>query len=557
VTALELQVQADARAPGRVRAELRRWLADREWPEEEGEDLVLAVSEAVSNSAEHAYGTERSAPEHDALVAVVVTELPDADRRRARAVVDDFGVWRATSSDKGFRGHGLPLIGTLMDSYDVDHRSTGTRVTIVSPPVTALAENGAGPAPRGLAERSAEERLRWLEAVSDTGLADLTVDQLLDELLEKVRELMGVDTAAVLLLDQSRQFLLATVAKGIEEEVHQGVRIPLGRGFAGRIAEGRHWVAIEQVDHSNVFNPILAEKGISSLLGVPLVAGGTVLGVLHVGTLTRRRFGEQDAELLQMVADRAAMATQSRMSQAERAAAAAMRRSLLPAQLPVVAGFAFASRYVAGDDGDVGGDWYDVFTLPSGAVCVVVGDVVGHGLAAAHSMSQVRSVLRATALRTQDPAEVLADVDAHVRHFQPQTMATVLFGVIDPGTDVLRMSSAGHPPPVLALPRDETAVLKVDADLPLGVELGHSRHTVEVTLPPGAVLCLYSDGLVERRGVLIDDNIERLRKAVAPRSPQSVCVDVMRRLVGVETPRDDVAVLVLQRLPDDEPTTTG
>jgi len=79
VTALELQVQADAKAPGRVRAELRRWLAEHEWPEEEGEDLVLAVSEAVSNSAEHAYRTERSAPEHDALVAVVVMELLDAD----------------------------------------------------------------------------------------------------------------------------------------------------------------------------------------------------------------------------------------------------------------------------------------------------------------------------------------------------------------------------------------------------------------------------------------------------------------------------------------------
>jgi len=216
VTALELQVQADARAPGRVRLALRRWLAERHWPEDESDDLVLAVSEAVSNSAEHAYGTDRSWPEQEALVAVVVTELPGTDGRRARAVVDDFGVWRASPSDKGFRGHGLPLIGTLMDSYDVDHRSTGTRVTIVSPPVPTPAGHGA-PAPQDLPDRSAEERLRWLEAVSDTGLADLTVDQLLDELLEKVRELMAVDTAAVLLLDQSRQFLLATVAKGIEE----------------------------------------------------------------------------------------------------------------------------------------------------------------------------------------------------------------------------------------------------------------------------------------------------------------------------------------------------
>jgi serine phosphatase RsbU (regulator of sigma subunit) len=172
-------------------------------------------------------------------------------------------------------------------------------------------------------------------------------------------------------------------------------------------------------------------------------------------------------------------------------------------------------------------------------------------------MSQIRAVLRATTLRTEDPAEVLAGVDAHVRHFQPRTMATVICGIIDPTTELLRMSSAGHPPPILALPSDESAILKIDVDLPLGVELGHARHNLEVPLPPGAVLCLYSDGLVERRGVVIDDNIEKLRTTVLPRAPESVCVDVMRRLIGVETPRDDVAVLVVQRLAPDRPNAGG
>jgi phosphoserine phosphatase RsbU/P len=399
--------------------------------------------------------------------------------------------------------------------------------------------------------RSARKRSRWLQVVTDTALAQLTVDQLLDGLLEKVRELMAVDTAAVLLLDPSRQFLMATVARGIEEEVHQGVRIPLGRGFAGRIAGERHWVAIEQVDHNNVLNPILKEKGITSLLGVPLIAGGTVLGVLHVGTLTRRRFTERDAELLQMVADRVATATQSRLSQTERAAAAVMVRHLLPARLPEVAGFEFASRYVAGGDGDVGGDWYDVFTLPSGTVCLVVGDVVGHGLAAAQSMSQMRAVLRSTALRTEDPAEMLTRLDEHVRHFQPHTMATAVCALLNPSTDVLRMSSAGHPPPILATPHGPATTVSIPADLPLGVEPGHPRHNTDVPLPPGSVLCLYSDGLVERRGVVIDDNIEKLRNTVTAQPPESVCVEVMRRLVGFTSPEDDVAVLVARRLPSD------
>lgn len=405
-------------------------------------------------------------------------------------------------------------------------------------------------------ERSSEERLRWLEIVTDTGLAQLTVDRLLNELLDKVRELMAVDTAAVLLLDPSREFLIATVARGIEEEVHQGVRIPLGGGFAGRIAEERRWVAIEQVDHNNVLNPILREKGIVSLLGVPLVAGGTLLGVLHVGALTRRRFTEEDAELLQIVADRAAMATESRMSQAERAAAAVMQRHLLPARLPEVAGLEFASRYVAGGDGEVGGDWYDVFTLPSGAVCLVVGDVAGHGLAAAQSMSQIRAALRSTALRGEDPAEMLTRLDEYVRHFQPHTMATVLCALLAPSTNVLRVSSAGHPPPILADPDGRSTTLVIPADLPLGVAGGYPRNNTDVALSPGAVLCLYSDGLVERRNVVIDDNIEKLRKTVTAQGPESVCVDVMRQLIGYINPEDDVAVLVLRRLAPDQPATT-
>jgi len=403
---------------------------------------------------------------------------------------------------------------------------------------------------------SPEERLRWLEAVTDAGLAQLSVDRLLDELLDKVRELMAVDTVAVLLLDPSRLFLIATVARGIEEEVHQGVRIPLGRGFAGRIAQERHWVAIDHVDHRSVHNPILWEKGIASLLGVPLLAGGSVLGVLHVGTLAPRAFTEQDAQLLQIVADRVAIATQARMSQAERAAAAIMQRTLLPAQLPDVAGLEFAARYVPGDRGEVGGDWYDVFTLRSGAVCLVVGDVVGHGLDAAQAMGHIRAVLRATALCTEDPAELLTRLDEHVQYFQADTMATVLCGILSLSTTTLRASSAGHPPPVLAAPHASATILTIPVDLPLGVESGRPRHSITVPLPPGFVLCLYTDGLVERRGIVIDDNIEKLRQTVTAQAPEAVCIDVMRQLIGPTTPEDDVALLVARHLPSTQPSTT-
>ncbi|MDT7576450.1 MAG: hypothetical protein QOH17_2783 [Pseudonocardiales bacterium] len=395
-----------------------------------------------------------------------------------------------------------------------------------------------------------EERSRWLAVVTDAALAHLSVEHLLDELLAQVRKLLAVDTAAVLLLDPSRRYLLATAAHGIEEEVHQGVRIPLGQGFAGRIAQEKRWVSIEQVDHGNVLNPILREKGISSLLGVPLLAGGTVLGVLHVGTLSHRHFTGDDAALLQLVADRVAVAAQSRMSDAERTAAEVMRRHLLPAVLPQVDGLEFASRYVPGGEGAVGGDWYDVFTLPSGTVCLVVGDVVGHGLAAAQSMSEVRVALRAYALETEDPAELLTRLDQHVQHFQPRTMATVLCVMLTPGSDVARLSSAGHLPPVLVTAQAESSLVPLLPDLPVGVELGHPRRTLELDLSPGSVLCLYTDGLVERRNLVIDVNIDEVCRTVSPQSPESVCIDVMRKLVGTAVPDDDIAVLVVRRHPD-------
>lgn len=165
-----------------------------------------------------------------------------------------------------------------------------------------------------------EDRLRRIAQITDTTLAHLDVPDLLDELLDRVRALLDADTAAVLLLDPSSTYLVATAARGVEEEVRQGVRIPVGRGFAGRIAAERRPVIIDEVDHSNVLNPILREKDVRSLLGVPLVAEGGVMGVLHVGTLTPRRFTMDDADLLQTAADRIALVTRTRLSDLDRAA---------------------------------------------------------------------------------------------------------------------------------------------------------------------------------------------------------------------------------------------
>jgi len=157
-------------------------------------------------------------------------------------------------------------------------------------------------------ERQARARLEQLQIVTDAALSHLELEELLRELLSRIHEILATDTAAILMREEETEELVARAAVGLEEVVERGVRIPIGRGFAGRVAALRQPIVLEHVDHVNVLNPVLREKGIKSLLGVPLIVGDNVLGVLHVGTLEPRVFTEDDVELLQLVAARAALA---------------------------------------------------------------------------------------------------------------------------------------------------------------------------------------------------------------------------------------------------------
>jgi len=158
------------------------------------------------------------------------------------------------------------------------------------------------------AERSARVRLEQIQSITDAAISLLDLDELLAELINRIHDILEVDTVAVLLREEETDELVATAAVGIEEEVEQGVRIPIGGGFAGRVAATRAPVFLPDIDRAHVLNPILREKGIKSMLGVPLIARDDVVGVLHVGSLTPRHFGRNETELLQLVAERAAVA---------------------------------------------------------------------------------------------------------------------------------------------------------------------------------------------------------------------------------------------------------
>ncbi|HYK98453.1 MAG TPA: ATP-binding protein [Candidatus Acidoferrales bacterium] len=155
-----------------------------------------------------------------------------------------------------------------------------------------------------------DDQRRTLEAITEEALAYFDIDELFGAILGRVRDALHADTIAVLLLDPVENVLVARAAKGIEEEVERGVRIPVGRGFAGRVAAEGRPVILPDVDHADVLNPILREKGIRSLLGVPLRLAGRVTGVLHVGSLHPRDFSQSEARFLQIVADRLALAVE-------------------------------------------------------------------------------------------------------------------------------------------------------------------------------------------------------------------------------------------------------
>jgi phosphoserine phosphatase RsbU/P len=401
------------------------------------------------------------------------------------------------------------------------------------------AQVGPGPTP---------DTLRDIQSITDAEMSRLDDRDFLAELLDRVKDILQADTAAVLLLDFRSGQLVATAAAGLEEEVRQGVHIPVGQGFAGRIAAEQKPVILDHVDHTTVLNPILWQKGIRSLMGVPLMAGGRAIGVLHVGSLTPRQFTSQDAELLQLAADRAAAAVQSMERRADRVTVRVLQRSLVPSALPEVAGVELAARYIPGS-GVVGGDWYDVFTLPSGELCVVMGDVAGSGLRAAVIMGRMRSALRAYALETRDPAEVLDKLDRKMQHFEPGAMATVLYAVADPGLDRVHISLAGHFPPIVARPGEAAKLADIPPGMMIGLAPGARRKVTTLNVAPGTLLCFYTDGLVERPGELIDDGLARLCQAVTAAPPETACAAAMGAIVGREAARDDIALLMLRRQP--------
>jgi PAS domain S-box-containing protein len=225
-----------------------------------------------------------------------------------------------------------------------------------------------------------------------------------------------------------------------------------------------------------------------------------------------------------------------------------LQRSLLPERLPRIDGVDLAARYIpAGSGAAVGGDWYDAIELRDGRVAVVVGDVVGHGLRAAAAMGQMRNACRAYALVESSPADVVARLNRLVTTGGEDVMATVLYLVLDRETGEVVYTSAGHPPPLVVGP-DGAEFLDAGRSVPVGATESAVFREGSATLPEQATLFLYTDGLVERRDVGLDDRLAQLRAATSAVGGElaDICDQVLSGVLGTKAPSDDVALLAVR-----------
>ncbi|MFK4148416.1 SpoIIE family protein phosphatase [Streptomyces sp. NPDC004065] len=414
------------------------------------------------------------------------------------------------------------------------------------------------------------ERLALLAETTTRLTSTLDVDEALSRLVELVVPRLA-DWAVVDLITERDEVWRTSVvhAEGdtlVHREDLQGPMPPIPqespmplsralRGVASTLAGPQTYrqppdsgIAVEQ-------RRLFDVTGIHSAVIAPLRSTREVLGALTLGRAEQPGdFTPSDLPLLEDIARRAGLALDNaRLYQRQRKVAETMQNHLLP-QMPQVPGLQMTVRYLpAPDASQVGGDWYDAFTLPDGATALAIGDVVGHDLEAAAGMAQLRNMLRAYAWSQEEPPSRIVDrLDQAIMPITDVSMATLIFARLtraDDGKWQLSWTNAGHPPPLLVTRDGLASYLTEGHGMLLGTGTRLPRPDATVVLPPGSTLLLYTDGLIEAPGHNLDEGLNRLRQhaaALAHRFLPSFTDQLLRRVRPADY--DDIALLAV-RLP--------
>ncbi|MER8186412.1 SpoIIE family protein phosphatase [Kitasatospora sp. NPDC094015] len=438
---------------------------------------------------------------------------------------------------------------------------------------------------------AAEQRQRALEAAgaAQTRLALLneastrigttldlyrTAEELVEVVVPRFADFTTVDVLESVLagdeadpVPRDGSVLMRAIAVGeVDEEGRMaGAADPVGAAsrsamlYAQSLRSGRS-ILVPHVDeaalrrivaHPDRVQPSL-DAGVHSYLMVPLLARGTVLGGAEfIRSRNPDAFTTADVSLAEELAARAAVCIDNaRLYRRERDTALTLQRSLLPQDVHHTPGLEIASRYLPSSViSEVGGDWFDVVPLSGGRVALIVGDVMGHGIRAAATMGQLRTVARTLITLDLDPARVLRRLDDATGAIGEGQFATCVVVVFDPVERVCTAATAGHLPPVLSAPDGTTRLLELPPGVPLGVG-GVQFESTGFTLPEDGLLVLYTDGLVERRGQDLDEGMDLLCRTVEARSGslEETCDEVID-VLGAHNGQDDVAVIMAHARP--------
>lgn len=310
-------------------------------------------------------------------------------------------------------------------------------------------------------------------------------------------------------------------------------------------------VWIESPDERNARFPEMSgfEPHTIAMCAVPLVVGDRSIGAMRFSFDSAKLFDESERHFVEALATQTAQTLQrTELYEAERQAAVDLQRALLPQEVAGIRGWEVAAYYSPAGGQQVGGDFYDVFPVRDGRIAAVVGDVMGRGVQAAASMAEIRSAIRAYAVDDPDPAAVLRRVDSYFEAFGLDQLVTVLYLLVDRGSDLVRIANAGHLPPLL-VSRHGVETLNVTGGLPFGVRVD-DREIHTFRLEPGEAVVAITDGLIERRGEDIDLGLARLMQSLG-HGTWSTPRALLNRVVAASSDEgehdDDVTVLVLRR----------
>ncbi|MER7399842.1 SpoIIE family protein phosphatase [Streptomyces sp. NPDC000151] len=463
---------------------------------------------------------------------------------------------------------GLICVGGMSVPYEVDGAPDGAVVVFFERPP----EEAHTPVTPENLEALTDLADRLTMVAETTAVLTSTLD--LDESLKRLVRLVVprlADWAVVDLLEEQGKLRRVAVVHHVDgrhvrveeltgpmPQVQEGSRMPLSRvlrGAAPRIVTPEDYagppdsgIAVQQ---RQMFRAI----GMRSAVIAPLRGPGKVLGALTlVRTDQEKPFDAAELALVDDIARRAGLAVDNaQLYERQRRVAETMQRHLLP-PLPRIEGLEMTVRYhPAPHASRVGGDWYDAFRLPDRTTALVIGDVVGHDLQAAACMAQVRNMLRAFAWEhTEAPSVTVGRLDRALVHISDVQLATMILAQVEraqAGDWQLRWTNAGHPPPLLV--HDDGRVCFLEhgaADLVLGTELSPERTDFQQALPPRSTVVLYTDGLIEARGLPLSEGLDQLASfaaALADRSLDEFCDQLISRALYAAN-EDDVALLALR-----------